>query len=303
MNDYFKTFETKREENEIVIPDFNFKDIFNENKERENIEGETVNEEFILPDENIIPEELKQLHKEISEIPAPEVKDSEIKTENKLQPEKTDDTSVIKQTIIPTEEKDKNKNSNPVLIWSFIVLIVIIVGFILIYQSFYKNKESEIKETVRIDSTVTNQGIKENILLDSSVNKADLDEGVTTKDTTLDENITENKKEEPKENEKEVPKENVKEEPKADVKSETSFIEGRTDLILVHEGSLYFIQVGSFKDRESAEARINKLRDSEIKSEIKEVDLGEKGKYYRVRVGSFDSRESAIAYAPKIKKG
>jgi cell division protein FtsN len=71
----------------------------------------------------------------------------------------------------------------------------------------------------------------------------------------------------------------------------------------VHEGSLYYIQVGSFKDRESADTRVKKLQDGEIKSEIKEADLGEKGKYYRVRVGSFDSKESAIAYAPKIKKG
>jgi tetratricopeptide (TPR) repeat protein/cell division septation protein DedD len=306
MDDYFKTFETKNSENEIVIPDLNFKDIFTENKEKESVYDSPVTEEFTRRDENIIPEELKQLHKEISEIPAPAMKDSEVKDkkiESITQSEKVPVPDAIKQKVISPEEKESNKKQNPVLIWSLIVLIVVIVGFIIIYQSFYKNTGNEIKETARVDSTVTNQGNQENLLTDSAMNKAGLNEGVKSKDTTLDENITENKNEEvSKENAKEETKENVKEQPADNVKPVTSLIEGRTDLILIHEGNNYFIQVGSFKDRESAETRVTKLQNSNIKSGIKEVDLGDKGKFYRVRVGSFDSKESAVSYAPKIGK-
>ena len=298
MDDYFKTFETKDSKNEIDIPDFNFKDIFTENKEKESVYDSPVTEEFTPPGENIIPEELKQLHKEISEIPASAMKNSEVKDE-KLervpQNEKVPEPDAIKQKIVLPEEKESNKKQKPVLIWSLIILIVIIVGFIIIYQSFYKNTGNEIKETARVDSTVTSQANQENLLMDSATNKAGLNEGVTTKDTTLDENITENKNEE-------ETKENVKEQPADNVKPVTSFIEGRTDLILIHEGNNYFIQVGSFKDRESAEARVKKLQNSNIKYEIKEVDLGDKGKFYRVRVGSFDSKESAVSYALKIEK-
>jgi len=298
MDDYFKTFETKDSKNEIDIPDFNFKDIFTENKEKESVYDSPVTEEFTPPGENIIPEELKQLHKEISEIPASAMKNSEVKDEKierVPQNEKVPEPDAIKQKIVLPEEKESNKKQKPVLIWSLIILIVIIVGFIIIYQSFYKNTGNEIKETARVDSTVTSQANQENLLMDSATNKAGLNEGVTTKDTTLDENITENKNEE-------ETKENVKEQPADNVKPVTSFIEGRTDLILIHEGNNYFIQVGSFKDRESAEARVKKLQNSNIKYEIKEVDLGDKGKFYRVRVGSFDSKESAVSYALKIEK-
>lgn len=302
MDDYFKSMDTPKVENDIEIPDFNFKNIFAENKEEEYQTEEIDNAGIKLPEENIIPEELRQLHNEISEIPnikternitaaeeVPEMnKEYSVATREKI-PIVKKQSEFVPQEKIPLVKKEKDfaplikdevltesgngkKRLLPILLTLIFVFIFITAGAIIIYQKFGINNEN----------VVTNTD--------------------TTKNSTsqVEKNVTEQTKTDDSKKQEIEQQTTAKKETTTTTKVTTSAIEGRSDLILIYEGNKYYIQAGSFKDREAADTKSKQLSEKGIKSEIKEFDLKEKGIYFRVRVGTFDTPEAAKDYAKKM---
>jgi tetratricopeptide (TPR) repeat protein/cell division protein FtsN len=306
MDDYFKTFEpSKKDESDIVIPEFNFKDVFNNNKDEEVQEINVDIDEVDLDGKSIFPEELKNLHNYISS--APDSKDNagvgdKTKTVSPIISSPAELLSQKEQILMTSDRREKStgkkikegkKSTVPIYVLIFILLLVIVVGFIFIYQKFIRNDISVSSDIVKIDSTQLSKN-KDTIASEETmpVNPGNIAESNdSVKQDISDESNSEQKTEQ-------VPKEEVKETQNL----VTSVIEGRKDLILLKDGGKFFLQLGSFKEKGSAERKSKILSERGIKSIIKEIDLGEKGKFYRLLVGEFDSRESAISFADKIEK-
>ena len=71
--------------------------------------------------------------------------------------------------------------------------------------------------------------------------------------------------------------------------------------MLFSEPDGYYVQIGSFKERNKAEEKLNMLKKKNVKGVIAEADLKEKGIFYRVRAGAFKSEEEARQVTLKLE--
>ncbi len=273
--------DTKPANEEIVVPEFDFKSIFSGQEQTDYSQlTEEQNEAEFKP---VISDDVKNLHDEI-------LSDSGIKTP---EPEDIPEVKEIKKPApyVPTSRKSvpekKSFFTSPLFFVSVIVLIIVIV-----ILAVFKLQYTEEKQPV-----VTNTNQEE-----------------------PKQEPKEEPKEEAKEEPKEVVKEEVKEEPKEEVKEDTKeatktteqkqpvlesknlgFIGSKQSFVLFSEPDGYYVQIGSFKEKAKAEEKMKLLKKNNIKGAVVEADLKEKGIYYRVRAGAFKSEEEAKQVTLKLE--
>jgi cell division protein FtsN len=68
----------------------------------------------------------------------------------------------------------------------------------------------------------------------------------------------------------------------------------------------YLLQIGSYKSEDEANTAWRAFQASHsmvsgYRSDVKEVDLGEKGTWYRLRIGSFADKSAAAEFCAKLK--
>ncbi len=299
---------------DFEIPDIDFKNIFKEEEKGldtfDDLKPLTeIFEQIYQPtikDENIIPEEVKQLHKEIEDIPLPseekvlspppetsEVKKDEyieelIKHEGKSkaddaklpwETEKKEKETELSGMLNPSYLEDKEKRSifkSPLFIISliFIFLVAFALTAYIIYNKYYNKKllttnqqiTSEQKDTTKLSGNIDSSQIRDTI----------------TEKTDKIETKEETKKKEIKE-EKTVPNGTV--------------IKG---FVVINEKDGIYLQVASLKDKASADKKAEIINKKNVKTKVIEADLGDKGKYYRIRIGPFKNIEEAKIAANKI---
>jgi tetratricopeptide (TPR) repeat protein/cell division protein FtsN len=291
---------------DIEIPDIDFKSMFQEEeKEIDEVDDlkplAEIFEQIYEPkieSENIIPEEAKQLHKEIEDIPVPseskeEKEDSYIEelmeevNEDKPkdinlpeEPGQKERASELARLINPSymdEKEEKSIFKSPLFIIPliFIVLVVFAVSAYLIYNKFYTKKlqstkqeiTSELKDTVKSSGNIDSTQIKDTIAEKTA--KTEAKEESKQKETKV---------------EKTVP--------------EVTMIK---NFVVINEKDGIYLQVASLKEKNSADTKAASINKKKINANVVEADLGSKGKYYRVRIGPFKTIDDAKTAANKIE--
>jgi tetratricopeptide (TPR) repeat protein len=307
-----KTEEPIKEKTENIqntdfeIPDIDFKGVFQEEeKEIEEVDElkplADIFEQIYQPKvetENIIPEEVKQLHKDIEDIPVPietaEKKEDKfieelIKHEGKSkaddvdlpwEPSKKEKSLEFSKLMNPSYEEGKEKRNifkSPIFIifLIFIILVVFAVSAYIIYNKIYTKKlqtvkqemTSELKDTVKSSGNIDSSQIKDTIST------------TTPKTETKEES---------------QPKETKEEKVTTDVKMIKNFV-------VINEKDGIYLQVASLKEKSSADTKAASINKKNIKATVIEADLGSKGKYYRVKAGPFKTIDEAKTAANKIE--
>jgi cell division protein FtsN len=255
--------------------------------------------------ENIIPEEVRQLHKEIEEEPPaviineekieekpdePVWKEEEVKTAETEIPEephqkeklpyylKTDDLKYA------TDDNGKSLFKSPLFIVPliFIILLVITVSVYFVYNKFYVKKLQTAKQEI---TAVSKDTVKSSGNIDSS----------QIKDTNaVDKNAKTETKTEVKE---ESRQKEIKEEKTDKTVPDVTMIK---NFVVIKDKDGIYLQVASLKEKSSADTKAATINKKGIIAKVVEADLGEKGKYYRVRVGPFKNIDEAKTAANKI---
>jgi tetratricopeptide (TPR) repeat protein len=291
---------------DIEIPDFDFKSMFSEeDKEIDALDDlkplSEIFEQIYQPEikkDDIIPEEVKQLHKEIEkepekvEEPPKEIKYTEIIIDEEkkdkpeeiilpVEPGKKDDVpKVTKPYNIPPyfeDEEEKSVFKSPIFIIPliFLILIAFAVTSYVVYNKFYtKKQQTDKQQTAENIDTVKKSGN-----IDSTQIRDTIPEKVTRTETT----------------EKEKPKD-IKEE-KTTTTTEPTTIK---NFVVIKDKDGLYLQVASLKDKNLADVKAASINKKKIKAQVVEADLGSKGKYYRVKVGPFKDIEEAKTAANKI---
>jgi tetratricopeptide (TPR) repeat protein/cell division protein FtsN len=291
---------------DIEIPEIDFKSMFNdEEKESEIIEDDIkplteIFEQIYQPKiekEDIISEEVKQLHKEIEEMPSfpppPEDKNDKYIEEliNKEETEVPEDISLPEELhkrekvseharlISPIYSEEEEKRSifkSPLFLVPlvFIILIILSVSAYVLYSKIYVRKLQTDKQEVTSE------------LKDTAKNTANVDSS-QIRDTVS--TGTENK-------------EDNKQEEKVEKKTETNTQEVTAikNFVVIKENDGIYLQVASLKEKSSADTRAGVINKKGINAKVIEADLGSKGKYYRIRIGPFKTIDEAKTAANKI---
>lgn len=291
---------------DFEIPDIDFKNMFREEeKELQEVDDlkplSEIFEQIYQPEvkkDNIIPEEVKQLHKEIEDIPVPpepkekkEVKyveeiiinegkskadDIELPWEPNNKEKVNNKATEFKKLMNPSYEEENEKRSifkSPVFIipMTFIILVVIAVSIYFIYNKFYERKLQTIKQ-----ETTSEQ-------IDTTKQTGNVD-STQIKDTVQEKTATQEGKE------KET----------KDVKT-TQEVTMIKNFVVINEKDGIYLQVASLKDKGAAETKAALINKKNVKAQITEADLGSKGKYFRVRIGPFKTIDEAKTAANKIE--
>jgi len=299
-NELSEPDEKVKEKNEdIEIPEIDFKSMFREeDKELEiNDDIKPLTEIFELiyqpkPEkENIIPEEVKQLHNEIESGTTPEEKKEEIQpVKEEIQQERKP-----REILLPDEPGHKNKISETGKIikpeyWEeeekrsimksplfvipivFIVIIIISAGAYFVYNKYVGKKTQTTRQDVTAEK---NDTIKKSANIDST----------QVKDTST---AAEDKK-------------NIKETEKKTEKIVRSDVTMVKNFVVINEKDGIYLQVASLKEKSSADSKAASINKKGVSAKVIEADLGEKGKYYRVRIGPFKNIDEAKTAANKIE--
>ncbi|MFA5405326.1 MAG: SPOR domain-containing protein, partial [Ignavibacteria bacterium] len=294
------------QDTDFEIPDFDFKSLFrDEEKEIEAVDDlkplTEIFEQIYEPkieSKNIISDEVKQLHKEIEDIPvSPEIKEeskdsyveeltekagedkaSEINLpEEPSQKEKTYEQTKLINPSYFDEKEEKSIFKSPIFIIPLILIVLVIfaVSAYFVYNKIYSKKSqsgkqettSELKDTVRLAGNIDSTQIKDTTLEE------------TVKTGTTDENKQKETKEE-----KKVP----------DITTINNFV-------VINEKDGIYLQIASLKDKTAADTKASSINKKNINAKVIEADLGSKGKYYRVRIGPFKTIDEAKTTANKIE--
>lgn len=260
--------DTKRADEEMVVPEFNFKSIFRSQEQTDDSQSiEEQNQTEIKP---VISDDVKSLHDEI-------ISDSEIKTSETIN---LPDLKEVKKPApyVPTSRKTTSKKkslfTSPLFFTSvFVFIVAIILLTVLKLQNTYETQPV---------TTLTNQEEPQHEVNDEPRKEV---------------------KEEPKEEIKQEIKEDNKETQNPPVLESRNlgFIGSKQSFVLFREPDGYYVQIGSFKEKSKAEERLKILTGQNIKSAIVEADLKEKGIYYRVRAGAFKNEEEAKQVTTKLE--
>ncbi|MCX6163876.1 MAG: tetratricopeptide repeat protein [Ignavibacteriae bacterium] len=291
---------------DFEIPDIDFKSMFQEEeKEIEEVDDlkplSEIFEQIYQPkaeSENIISEEVKQLHKEIEDIPVipkskEEKEDSYIEElieeagedESKdinlpEEPGQKERASELSRLINPSyldvkEERSIFKSPMFIIPLIFIVLVIFAVSAYLIYNKFYTKKLQTAKQEITSES-------KDTIKSSGNIDSTQIKDTMTEK-TTKPEVKEESKQKETKE-EKTAP--------------EVTMIK---NFVVIKEKDGIYLQVASLKEKSSADTKAASINKKKINANVIEADLGSKGKYYRVRIGPFKTIDDAKTAANKIE--
>lgn len=255
---------------DIVIPEFDLKSIFNNSLESEEITQ--VEEETLLNNKPLITEDVKSLHDEIQTNGDKDKKDSVLMggvkfggmTELEKRDTFFDNEPQSKYESTSVEEKRSFLRS-PI----FFIILILLMGIIVLLSvlKFFDSQENQIVNTpvdVKVDSAVVK---KTDTLKGES--KDTLSKGEPNKEA-----VTEKKQEEVKE---EVKKE---EPPKQNAELTTrnlGFISDKKQFVLFSEPEGYYVQIGSYKEKPKADEKLKLLEKNNIKGKVIETDLKEKG--------------------------
>lgn len=300
-----KTTDTQGED--IKIPDIDFKEIFKEEaKETEEVDElkplADIFEQIYGPktgSENIIPEEVKQLHEDIEGIqPAPETKEEEKdsyideliekaggeeerETVLPEEPHQKERVSEVSRLINPSYLEESEKRS--IFKSPFFIILIIFLGLVLfaisayyIYNAIYTKEQQTAKQETTLESGDT---VKSSGNIDSTQIR-DTVSGETKKPET---------------------KEEVRQQEKKEEKTATPEVSTIKNFVVIKESDGIYLQVASLKDKGSADMKAAEISKKKINAKVVEADLGSKGKYYRVRVGPFKTIEEAKTSANKIE--
>lgn len=291
----------------IEIPDIDFKEIFREEaKETEEVDElkplADIFEQIYGPkteSENIIPEEVKQLHEDIEGITqVPVTREAESDGYINELIEKADDDGE-KEIVLPEEPHHKEKSPEITRLISpsyleerekrsifkspYFIIIIIFFGLVLfaisayyIYNAIYTKEQQTAKQetTSELNDTVKSSG---NI---DSTQIRDTVAGETKKPDTKKEAGKQEKKEE---------------------KTPLTEVSTIKNFVVIRESDGIYLQIASLKDKGSADTKVAEISRKKINVRVVEADLGSKGKYFRVRVGPFKTIEEAKTTANKIE--
>ncbi len=268
---------TPPNDEEIIVPQFNLKGILGGEEVDDSHIVEEMNQSEIQP---VLSEDAKILHEEI--VSETEVKEQETVIASEPEKEAVPKEIRMPHPYVPTSriKTEKSFLSSPVFFVSVIILIVGIISFVVIKLYLDRNKQST------VENVVTEPVKNEPSLVVDTQNSV-----VKTEDTNVS-NPVEVKKEEP-----------VTEESKQPVLESRNlgYIGNKQSLVLFSEPDGYYVQIGSFKERNKAEEKLNMLKKKNVKGVIAEADLKEKGIFYRVRAGAFKSEEEARQVTLKLE--
>jgi len=306
----------KKASDDIIIPEFNFKSIFEENKTedvKENVienAKENINEEIkeVTKDElniekPIVDEKLKSLHEEIlskSKIEVPETNVESNANINKRitildEPIAFEKISETKNTVtddyISANIKKRRLNAKLKIVFISVILILFCIGFFYLIKTFIPSikKDAEtLLDTNNLKSKYLTSESDTNAMNnnDTITNKNDKDSikeksplQEEKKETVEEKPITTNEKQETIK--EELPSKNL------------GYLSLKNKFVLFSEKDGYYVQLSSYKDKKSAEKDLILFKAKNIPVNIYEADLKEKGIYYRVRAGAFSSEEEA----------
>jgi len=300
---------------DIEIPEIDFKSMFREEEKETDFEEEIkplteIFEQIYQPKvetEKIIPDEVKQLHKEIETgIPQEEIKKEELPVEQPEEepaqvkkpreiilpdePGKSTKVPEASRIINPSYFDEEEKRSifrSPLFIIPAI-LVVLAVLFIASYYVYNKYVGKRVFSNKTETSEVKQDTVKSSGNIDSTQIKDTT--SVSKKETT----------EEPKkkEEQKETKKEEKIEKPPQQQQPEVTMVK---NFVVVKDKDGIYLQVASLKDKGSADSKASSIKKKGVPVNVTEADLGAKGKYFRVRIGPFKTIDEAKTAADKVE--
>ncbi len=280
---------------DIVIPELDLKSIFS-NADISDADP-NIEEEPTTLNKPVISDDIKSLHDEIQTSNQKEEESSRLmggirfgemsNFENKEPVFDSDPNSKHMSKIV---EQKKSFLRSPLFFIILIILMAIII--ILSVLKFFKSQENQIFN------------IPGDVKIDSSVEKSTDTLKEEIKDT-ISKNDSEQKKEPEIKSEEVGKNEDVTaKETKKDAELMTKnlgFISDKKQFVLFSEPDGYYVQIGSYKEKQKADEKITFLGKNNIKGKVIEVDLKEKGIFYRVRAGVFSTPEEAKEKTIKIE--
>jgi tetratricopeptide (TPR) repeat protein len=304
--------EEKKEEKseDIEIPEIDFKSMFRDDDKEAEIEEDIkpLTEIFELiyqskaGSENIIPDEVKQLHKEIESTPVQEEKPKEEeelpkqkefiharKPREIILPEEPHHKAklpeadrLINPIYINDDEEKKSLFKSPIFVVPVILLVLLVlsVASYLMYNKYISKRNQNTKQEKTAEKTDT---VKSAANIDSTQIKDTTSEATTEKDIKEDTQKKEGKKEEEKVEKNTTP--------------EVTMIK---NFVVVKEKDGIYLQVASLKEKGSADTKAASINKKGVTAKVIEADLGAKGKYYRVRIGPFKTIDEAKTAANKV---
>ena len=296
---------------EIEIPEIDFKSMFKDDDREAEIEDDIkpLTEIFELiyqpkvESENLIPDELKQLHKEIESTPVEETKQEEEKPKEEIELPKQKEfihARKPREIILPDEphqkaklpvadrlinpsysNDDEEKRSllkSPIFIIPIIIFVLLILS-VTSYLVYNKYIGKRIQNTKQETTTENKDTVKSSANIDST----------QIKDTTSEATINKDIKEDTKKREEEKVE-----------KTTTPDVTMIKNFVVINEKDGIYLQVASLKEKGSADTKAASINKKDITAKVIEADLGAKGKYYRVRIGPFKTLDEAKTAANKI---
>jgi tetratricopeptide (TPR) repeat protein len=297
-----KPEEKKAESPDIEIPEMDFKGIFQEEEKEVDFEDELkplaeIFEQIYQPKiekEDIISEEVKQLHKEIEGVP-PSEPVTEKKDEYIEELINKEDKKVSGNIILPEEPHQKEKSIEPARLINpiyfgeeekrsifkspmfiiplvFIILLILSASAYLIYKKIYTKKLQTLKQEVTSVS-------KDTVKSSGNADSLQIKDTISVKTQKKEENKT---------------KEKVEEKTTPEVTMIKNFV-------VIKDKDGIYLQVASLKEKSSADTRAALINKKGISAKVIEADLGSKGKYYRIQIGPFKTIDEAKTAANKIE--
>lgn len=287
--------EVAKTDDDIKIPEMDFGKIFKEGNE-----SETEAPEEIVEDERevIIPDDLKTLHEEISEvkeevIPPPTSKGEtsyddvfELRSETTSQRR---DTSKQEYNIGLNKEEEE-KDESKIFTLSFVILIVVVlIVALLTYAVFNYGLIGSGKEKAQ-EIIIEDNAIGETLIEEVPEQNQRLDLLKTDEEDEVEETTTQTGDQETAGEERQLaPGEEV----------QIAYPEAKVVIIRTKDG--YFVQVGSYSRENIASQKVNELKGKGAEAFMIKSEL-DRGTFYRVRVGSFNNIDAAKSYADKNLK-
>ncbi|MDD5362665.1 MAG: tetratricopeptide repeat protein [Ignavibacteria bacterium] len=269
-------------EDDINVPEIDFKSIFNDNSSEADINfgGE------ILTGKPLLTDEIKELHGEIegNKTDEPELKHTDTSSLDSLSSkfsvlEKDDNDNSADIPASENHEDSKSWYSSP-------LFFVIIIGVILLaglYTAYYFVTKMQPENTVTVNTT------------DTAVKTADKNKDtVSIPQTSESEEKTTDKSEQ-----------NSGAETKEEKTTESKFLgylSEKNKFALFSEPDGFYVQIGSFKDKSAADESLKLLTNNNIKGSVFKADVKDKGILYRVRAGVFETQEEAKKVMSELEK-
>jgi tetratricopeptide (TPR) repeat protein len=267
---------------ELKVPDIDFKSIFNNNPPEEEISfgGE------ILTGKPLLTDEIKELHGEIegNKTDGPELKQTGTSSLDSfsskfavLEKDNYNDSAGISANEY--NEESKNWYSSP-------IFYIIVIGIILLaglYTAYYLVTKFEPTNIVTVNTVDTANKTTDKI-----------------KDTVSNPQTSE-----PEEKTTIKAEQNNGTETKVEKTTESKFLgylSEKNKFALFSEPDGFYVQIGSFKDKSAADECLKLLTDNNVKGAVFKADLEEKGILYRVRAGAFGTQEEAKKVMSELEK-